>query len=105
MLQDTDGMWYENFMKAKTLYVEIIEKLMNIADVHVMYNPSNHDYTNGFFLADVIQSWFRKTQNVTFDCSITHRKYYQYGGNLIGTTHGDGARGIIEMDISTTQKQ
>lgn len=90
--QDTDGMWYESFMKAKALYVEIIERLIVISDVHVMYNPSNHDYTNGFFLADVIQSWFRKSKNVTFDCSITHRKYYKYGKNLIGTTHGDGAR-------------
>ena len=90
--QDTDGMWYESFMKAKSLYVEIIERLMMISDVHVMYNPSNHDYTNGFFLADVIQSWFRKSKNVSFDCSITHRKYYKYGKNLIGTTHGDGAR-------------
>lgn len=90
--QDTDGMWYENFMKAKSLYVEIIDKLIAICDVHVMYNPSNHDYTNGFFLADVIKSWFRKTKNVTFDTAITHRKYYRYGMNLIGTTHGDGAR-------------
>lgn len=90
--QDTDGMWYENFLKAKSLYVEIIETLCSIADVHVMYNPSNHDYTHGFFLADVIQSWFRHAKNVTFDCSITHRKYYKYGANLIGTTHGDGAR-------------
>ena len=85
-------MWYENFMKAKSLYVEIIEKLLGISNVHVMYNPSNHDYTNGFFLADVIKSWFRKTKNVTFDTAITHRKYYSYGKNLIGTTHGDGAR-------------
>jgi hypothetical protein len=90
--QDTDGMWYDNFLIAKRLYVDVIEELMKIADVHVMYNPSNHDYTNGFFLADAIQSWFRKSKNVTFDVSISHRKYYQYGNNLIGTTHGDGAK-------------
>ena len=90
--QDTDGMWYENFLTAKKLYVEVIEKLMNFADVHVTFNPSNHDYTNGFFLADVIKSWFRKSKNVTFDTSISHRKYFQYGQNLIGTTHGDGAK-------------
>jgi hypothetical protein len=90
--QDTDGMWYDNFLKAKSIYVEVIEKLLTIADVHVMYNPSNHDYTNGFFLADVIKSWFRNAPNVTFDTSIAHRKYFQYGENLIGTTHGDGAK-------------
>lgn len=90
--QDTDGMWYDNFLIAKQLYVEIIEQLVQIADVHFVYNPSNHDYTNGFFLADVIMTWFRSHKNVTFDCSISHRKYFQYSNNLIGTTHGDGAK-------------
>ena len=90
--QDTDGMWYDNFLKAKNIYVEVIELLMSVADVHVMYNPSNHDYTNGFFLADVIKTWFRNCSNVTFDTSISHRKYMKYGLNLIGTTHGDGAK-------------
>lgn len=90
--QDTDGMWYDNFLEAKRLYVKVIEVLMGVADVHVVFNPSNHDYTNGFFLADAIQSWFRLSQNITFDCSISHRKYYLYGTNLIGTTHGDGAK-------------
>jgi hypothetical protein len=90
--QDTDGMWYENFLKAKKLYVDVIEMLVTIADVHVMYNPSNHDYTNGFFLADVIKTWFNNSKNVTFDTSISHRKYMLYGKNLIGTTHGDGAK-------------
>lgn len=90
--QDTDGMWYESFLKAKAIYVEVIEKLIGIADVHVTYNPSNHDYTNGFFLADVISTWFRNCKHVSFDSSISHRKYYKYGSNLIGTTHGDGAK-------------
>jgi|TARA_R110000751_G_scaffold238595_1_gene339401 hypothetical protein len=90
--QDTDKMWYENFLMAKNIYIDTLEKLMRIADVHFMYNPSNHDYTNGFFLADTITSWFHKCPHITFDVSIAHRKYYQYGDNLIGTTHGDGAK-------------
>ena len=90
--QDTDGMWYDNFLKAKALYVEVIEMLMTVADVHVTFNPSNHDYTNGFFLADIIKCWFRNSQNIKFDVSPMHRKYFKYGSNLIGTTHGDGAR-------------
>ena len=92
--QDTDKMWYENFLIAKRLYVDIIETLLSIADVEFIYNPSNHDYTNGFFLADVIQTYFRKCENITFDVSIAHRKYTTYGNSLIGTTHGDGAKQI-----------
>ena len=90
--QDTDGMWYSNFLTAKKLYVEILEMLLPIADVHFTFNPSNHDYMSGFFLADVIQTWFKDSKNITFDCSISHRKGFLYGKNLIGTTHGDGAK-------------
>lgn len=90
--QDTDGMWYTNFLIAKQLYVELLEILLAVADVHFTFNPSNHDYTHGFFLADVIQTWFKDCDNITFDCSIAHRKGFLYGKNLIGTTHGDGAK-------------
>lgn len=90
--QDTDGMWYSNFLTAKRLYIEVLEMLISVADVHFTFNPSNHDYTHGFFLADVIQTHFRHSDNITFDCSIAHRKGFKYGKNLIGTTHGDGAK-------------
>src|SRR5690606_1549664 len=49
-------------------------------------------YVHGFFLADVIQTYFKDMKNITFDCDISHRKYYTYGNSLIGTTHGDGAK-------------
>lgn len=90
--QDTDGMWYDNFLTAKKLYVDVLERLIGVADVHFTFNPSNHDYTNGFFLADVIKTHFKDCKNITFDTSIAHRKYFTYGVNLIGTTHGDGAK-------------
>jgi hypothetical protein len=90
--QDTDGMWYSNFLIAKQLYVEILERLLTVADVHFTFNPSNHDYVHGFFLADVIRTWFKDCKQITFDCSISHRKAFRYGLNLIGTTHGDGAK-------------
>lgn len=90
--QDSCLMWYDAFTIAKQIYVEVIETLMQIAPVHVQYDPSNHDYTNGFFLADTLFSWFSKCENVTFNVTPAHRKYFQYYSNLIGTTHGDGAK-------------
>lgn len=90
--QDTDGMWHTAFHAAKDMYVKGIETLMQIADVHVIYNPSNHDFTHGFFLADTLKSWFRLSKNVTFDSDIRHRKYYKYHSNMIETDHGDGCK-------------
>ena len=90
--QDTDGMWHTNFMIAKQLYVDVLELLLTVADVQFDFNPSNHDYTNGFFLANVVQAYFRNCKNITFNNTIAHRKYFKYYNNLIGTTHGDGAK-------------
>lgn len=90
--QDTDGMWHSNFLIAKQLYVDVLEMLLSVADVHFTFNPSNHDYMNGFFLAQVIEAYFKNCENITFDCSIAHRKGFKYHNNLIGTTHGDGAK-------------
>jgi|TARA_R100001480_G_scaffold3325_1_gene8914 hypothetical protein len=90
--QDVDGMWYSNFLIAKNLYVDVLEILLAIAPVHFTFNPSNHDMMSGFFLSDVIKTWFKNCDDMTFDCSMAHRKSYTYGKNLIGTTHGDGAK-------------
>ena len=94
--QDTDGMWHTNFLIAKQLYVDVLEMLLTVADVHFTFNPSNHDYTNGFFLAQVVETYFKECKNITFDTSIAHRKGFKYFNNLIGTTHGDGAK---QMDL------
>jgi hypothetical protein len=89
--QDTDGMWYDNFIMAKNLYIELLEKLMSFAEVEVVYNPSNHDFTHGFFLMQLIEAHFANS-TINFNVNLLHRKAFKYGNNLIGTTHGDGAK-------------
>jgi len=95
--QDTQLMWYDAFIIGKKLIVEVIEMLLTVAPVKVQYNPSNHDYTNGFFLAQVLESWFSKCDAISFDVSMSHRKYFVYGNNIVATTHGDGAK---ETDLA-----
>lgn len=93
--QDTDGMWWSAYKVAKNCYIAVIEELALVAPVHLVFNPSNHDYQSGWMLADSISSWFSNHPNVeTKDgsLSIAHRKYIQYGQNLLGFTHGDGAK-------------
>ncbi len=90
--QDTDGQLHSIYLEGLDLYVQLIERLLKVADVEVVYNPSNHDYMSGYMLAQTVAAWFRKSQNVSFDVSIRHRKYTRYGQNLICTSHGDGAK-------------
>jgi len=90
--QDTAGMWHEAFQAAKSMYIRAIERMLSLADVHVIFNPSNHDYMSGYMLAQTIEAYYRHSDNVTFDVSICHRKYTQYGNSMISTSHGDGAK-------------
>lgn len=90
--QDTHLMWYDAFRMAIEIENEALELLLPIAPVFYQYDPSNHDYTNGFFMAQTIEAWFSKNKNIQFNTSIAHRKYFEYYNNLIGTTHGDGAK-------------
>lgn len=90
--QDTSGTWYENFKIARRVYSVIIEILSSIADVHVIHCASNHDYMSGFMLADAVSCYFHNNKNITFDVSNVHRKYAQYGRNLLAFSHGDGCK-------------
>ena len=90
--QDTDGMWWKAYEVAKRCYIKSIEKLLTIADVHLIHCPSNHDFMSGFMLSDSVASWFAHNKNVTSTINQAHRKYIVYGLNLIGFTHGDGAK-------------
>ena len=81
------------FILQNVYILNIIETLVSFyPDLHVVYNSSNHDYLTGFCLADTIATYFRNSKNITFDISLQHRKYYTYYNNLIGSTHGDGAK-------------
>lgn len=90
--QDTDTLWFNAFTIAFGIMVEQIETLAMLAPVTVQFNPSNHDVMSGFFMAHSLKSWFRQHPSVTVNCSTSHRKYFRYGKNIIGTTHGDGAK-------------
>lgn len=90
--QDSHKKWFDAFIMAKQLYIDVIETLVQIADLEVIYNVSNHDEMSGFFLMDSLYSWYNTHENITFNRSPSHRKYTTYGKNLIGTTHGDGAK-------------
>ncbi len=90
--QDSCMMWYDAFIEAKKLYIEVIELLMQVAPVHFVFCPSNHDYMSGFQLAQTIEAWFHKCKDVSFDVSPAHRKYVLFGNSLMGFTHGDGPK-------------
>ena len=80
------------FNVALDLYVKLLDSVVSEYEIEVIYNPSNHDYMSGWMLARNLETWYRNAKNVSFDTTMRHRKYHQYGVNMICTSHGDGAK-------------
>lgn len=93
--QDTVGTWQSNFRGAYSLMETIILSLVEHANVHLVHVPSNHDWRMGFTLAQAIAARFHNDNRVSTKLMHErHRKYLVFGRNLIGFTHGDGAKEV-----------
>lgn len=90
--QDTTGTMPSAFNSALDLYVGMVDSLIDKYDVDIIHNPSNHDYLSGWMLSRTLEAWYRQTDNVTCYTDMRHRKYYQYGDNMLCTSHGDGCK-------------
>lgn len=87
--QHVDSRWQQMFYKAKELKIKNINRLQEIAPVDVVMVSGNHDYQTVFYLGSVLEAYYRNTPNVTVNNNPTQRKYYEYGINLVGFTHGN----------------
>jgi hypothetical protein len=90
--QEEDTRWQNTFRKGRELLITNIQKLSKIAPVEVKVVPGNHDYERSFYLGDSLEGWFHNDQNVNIDNSPNPRKYFSYGKNLIGFTHGNNEK-------------
>ncbi len=90
--QDDGLTWKQGFIRGRDLLVRAIERLRQIAPVHVTCVNGNHDTARVFYLGEVLTAWFSRTPHVVVDNSPAQRKYVHYGRNLIGFTHGDRER-------------
>lgn len=93
--QDTEGNIHQMYRDAQSAYIAVIEACAAEYPVDLIYCPSNHDWLMGWVLANSIGVWFKDHAGVSssaYSLSESHRKYYRYQNNLIGLTHGDGAK-------------
>lgn len=87
--QDVDSRYGKMFREGTKLIIESIERLREIAPVDVLITPGNHDKLSIFFLGEILEIYYQNNENVNVDTSLLPRKYYKYGKNLLGFTHGN----------------
>ena len=73
--------------------VLMITMLLQYAEyVNVVYVAGNHDEFVGWHMVNWLQTYFRNTERLTFDCSPKYRKYISYGNSALMFNHGDAIK-------------
>jgi len=93
--QDTEGSFHQMISDAEAIMIDCLELCAQVAPVDIVYCPSNHDWIIGYTVVRTVSAWLKNHPNIVatpYNLSERHRKYYRFGDNLIGLTHGDGAK-------------
>ena len=80
------------YRHARKLMIKAIDILSEVADVHVMVIPGNHDRESVMHLGDTLELYYENNKNVKVDNSDCLMKAIPYGNNLIISDHGDGPK-------------
>lgn len=87
--QDVDTRFQKVFDVGCKSIINAIDRCLHVAPVDVVWVPGNHDPETSFYMSKVLEAWYHSADNVNVDTSPKERKYYHYGVNLLGMTHGD----------------
>jgi hypothetical protein len=102
--QDTDSRFKKILREGRKIVIETIEKLKTVAPVDVVIVSGNHGHLSEFMLGDLLEVKYEHDKNVTVNNSPMTRKYYSYGKNLIGYTHGNEEKVTDLVGIMATEE-
>ena len=86
---DTDSRYQKSFLVARRMLTRAITALRDLAPVHVVVVPGNHDTLGAWHLGDSLECFFHKHAGIVIDNAPTLRKYHQYGAVMLMFTHGN----------------
>jgi hypothetical protein len=92
-IQDEDLRWQKTFTIGTRLIVDAINLLKQTGvPIEVMVIPGNHDFERSYYLGSFIDAWFHSDDMVNVNNGASPRKYYKFGKNLLGFTHGNNEK-------------
>ena len=80
------------YRAGRKLLVKVINYLTEVAPVHVMIIPGNHDRESMMHIGDALELYYDKDENVTVDNGLNQMKGLHYGKCLIVSEHGDSIK-------------
>lgn len=100
---DADANYQNMIRTARILLYTIIDTLVQIAPITVLTIPGNHERLSMYLMAEILIAKYEDNPHITIDNSIHERKYFQYGYNLIGTTHGENTKNAILHQLMSVE--
>lgn len=89
---DVDGTYSEILREGCALFEEYITILRGAGEVHLHFMGGNHDWSSSLFLLQWMRVRYHDAPDVHVHHEIHPRIYLERGKNLIGLSHGDGAK-------------
>ena len=95
--QDMCGSPAQILMTGCEMAREHIDLLRQVAPVKVVFMPGNHDRMSAIALMMYLSAVYENVEDCEVIVSPSTRQYVEYGNNLLGFTHGDGAKNLVEL--------
>lgn len=89
--QDRDTRLSKMLEEAASVLCGVIERSA-VVPTTVVAVAGNHDRVLSVAMQQILAAYFRQAKGVAVDVTATARKYVEWGGCLLGLTHGDTAR-------------
>tara|TARA_R110000744_G_scaffold380354_1_gene500899 strand:+ start:1873 stop:3156 length:1284 start_codon:yes stop_codon:yes gene_type:complete len=80
------------YRAGRKLLIKAVNYLCEIAPVHVMVIPGNHDRESMMHLGDTLELYYENHEDVKVDNSDCLMKMLVYGKNMVVSDHGDGCK-------------
>lgn len=102
---DVDGRWAKVLKIGLRAMIYCIDALLQ-KHQHVIFriNKGNHDGHSSYAMAMMLDCYYDKEPRLTVDLSPSLTWYYEFGANLIGSTHGDTIKGKDMMGVMAADK-
>jgi hypothetical protein len=102
---DVDGRWAKVQQVGLRAMLHCVRRLLEKHKrVIVRINRGNHDGHSAYALALMISCYFHNEPRVEVDLSPAVAWYFQFGKNLIGSTHGDTIKGPDMLPLMAADK-
>lgn len=101
---DVDTRYIKVYRRICEIHRRAIDILRQVAPVDVKIVAGNHDELTSFHLGEILATRYENDSRVTVDNSPRLRKYYDYGVNLFGFTHGDAER-VNELPLTMAREK